>query len=212
LLDEPLSNLDARLRLEMRAELKRIHAQFKTTIVFVTHDQWEAMTLATTIAVMNGGTLQQIGSPNDIYNRPANRFVAEFVGTPPMNIIEGGSGSDDLFEQASAFLAARLQAHSDIGSVGIRPEAIQLAMSFDQIPPDSFHNRVTVTGVLPTGGSWIVEAKTASATLFLTMQSAPNLRAGDGAYLWISPDAFHVFDKAGNRLSDADEVFHQPAN
>ncbi|RVL95029.1 ABC transporter ATP-binding protein, partial [Sinorhizobium meliloti] len=83
LLDEPLSNLDARLRLEMRAELKRLHKEFKTTIVFVTHDQWEAMTLATTIAVMNEGTLQQMGTPNDIYDRPANRFVAEFVGSPP---------------------------------------------------------------------------------------------------------------------------------
>ena len=88
LMDEPLSNLDARLRLEMRTELKRIHNTFKTTIVFVTHDQWEAMALATKIAVMKDGELQQVGTPNDIYDRPANRFVAEFVGTPPINIIE----------------------------------------------------------------------------------------------------------------------------
>ena len=88
LLDEPLSNLDAALRLEMRAELKRLHREFGTTIVFVTHDQWEAMTLATTIAVMSQGRLQQVGSPNEIYDRPANRFVAQFVGNPPINMID----------------------------------------------------------------------------------------------------------------------------
>ena len=93
LLDEPLSNLDAALRLEMRAELKRLHAEFKTTIVFVTHDQWEAMTLATTIAVMSEGRLQQVGTPNDIYDRPANRFVAQFVGNPPINIIDLTAGT-----------------------------------------------------------------------------------------------------------------------
>ncbi len=108
LLDEPLSNLDARLRLEMRAELKRIHKEFKTTIVFVTHDQWEAMTLATTIAVMNNGTLQQMGTPNEIYDRPANRFVAEFVGSPPINIIElEGGGATDIARQAASYLSTR---------------------------------------------------------------------------------------------------------
>ncbi len=80
LFDEPLSNLDARLRLEMRTELKRIHGEFGTTIVFVTHDQWEAMTLATRIAVMNNGTLQQVGCCEEIYDRRANRFVAGLVG------------------------------------------------------------------------------------------------------------------------------------
>lgn len=88
LLDEPLSNLDSRLRLEMRAELKRIHKVFGTTIIFVTHDQWEAMTLATSIVVMKEGTLQQLGTPEDIYERPANRFVAEFVGNPPINLVD----------------------------------------------------------------------------------------------------------------------------
>src|ERR1044072_6854729 len=88
LLDEPLSNLDSRLRLEMRAELKRIHHNFGSTIVFVTHDQWEAMTLATRIAVMFEGRLQQIGSPTDIYDRPRNRLVAEFLGNPPINVVD----------------------------------------------------------------------------------------------------------------------------
>jgi iron(III) transport system ATP-binding protein len=87
LLDEPLSNLDATLRLEMRAELRRLHETFGTTIVFVSHDQWEAMTLATTIAVMSAGHMQQVGTPDEIYATPANRFVAEFIGTPRLNMI-----------------------------------------------------------------------------------------------------------------------------
>lgn len=83
---------DAKLRLEMRAELKRIHAEAGSTIVFVTHDQWGAMTLATIIAVMSEGELQQVGTPDDIYERPANRFVAESVGSLPINIIERAEG------------------------------------------------------------------------------------------------------------------------
>src|SRR5690606_14152271 len=115
LLDEPLSNLDARLRLEMRAELKRLHEAFKTTIVFVTHDQWEAMTLATSIAVMSEGALQQVGTPNDIYEHPANRFVAEFVGSPPINIIEMGENSTNpLAASARAWFARHYPRLADI--------------------------------------------------------------------------------------------------
>ena len=126
LLDEPLSNLDAALRLEMRAELKRLHREFETTIVFVTHDQWEAMTLATTIAVMSEGRLQQVGTPNDIYDRPANRFVAQFVGNPPINIIELGAGTDpSRRRRRRRFLDARIRRMAGVGSVGIRPEAIR---------------------------------------------------------------------------------------
>ena len=106
LLDEPLSNLDAALRLEMRAELKRLHREFGTTIVFVTHDQWEAMTLATTIAVMSQGRLQQVGKPNEIYDRPANRFVAQFVGNPPINMIDLGGGDAARRRRRGAFSAS----------------------------------------------------------------------------------------------------------
>jgi iron(III) transport system ATP-binding protein len=122
LLDEPLSNLDAQLRLEMRAELKRIHAEFGSTIVFVTHDQLEAMTLATHVAVMNTGVLEQFGSPLDIYNRPASKFVAEFVGSPPMNLAPG-DGTDLLGTSLRDYAAARLDAEPPgvVGSVGVRP-------------------------------------------------------------------------------------------
>ena len=89
LLDEPLSNLDAKLRAELRAELKRLHARLETTMIFVTHDQVEAMTLGDRIAVMDRGRLQQVGTPEDIYRRPRNIFVARFVGSPAMNLLPG---------------------------------------------------------------------------------------------------------------------------
>src|SRR5439155_12842573 len=93
LMDEPLSNLDAMLRVQMRSELKRLHHEFATTVIYVTHDQMEAMTMADRIAVMSGGTVQQIGSPDEIYDRPANIFVAGFIGSPAMNFLRGNVGT-----------------------------------------------------------------------------------------------------------------------
>ena len=205
LLDEPLSNLDARLRLEMRAELKRIHAEFGTTIVFVTHDQWEAMTLATSIAVMNEGTLQQIGRPNDIYERPANRFVAEFVGSPPINVIEMGQGHA-LDRAVRDWLAQRLGDAGPVGSVGVRPEALQLASGESAAPPGSFGHPARVTGILPTGGSWIIETNADGRVIFLTTTVSPALRGGEQVWLHARPAALHVFDTAGQRLAGADEA------
>ncbi len=101
LFDEPLSNLDAKLRVEMRAELKRLHHQLGTTTIYVTHDQEEAMTLGDRIVVMKDGVIQQVGVPLEVYNRPVNRFVAGFVGTPPMNFLDGrllSEGGDIFFD------------------------------------------------------------------------------------------------------------------
>jgi multiple sugar transport system ATP-binding protein len=94
LMDEPLSNLDAMLRVQMRSELKRLHHEFATTVIYVTHDQMEAMTMADRIAVMSGGSVQQIGAPDEIYDRPANTFVAGFIGSPAMNFLRGNIGTD----------------------------------------------------------------------------------------------------------------------
>ena len=112
LFDEPLSNLDARLRVEMRAELKALHHRLGATILYVTHDQEEAMTLGDRLLVMNEGVVQQVGTPDEIYNQPANAFVAGFLGTPPMNIFPGGLAN--LEERDGMVL-------------GIRPDAIQPA-------------------------------------------------------------------------------------
>jgi iron(III) transport system ATP-binding protein len=198
LLDEPLSNLDARLRLEMRAELKRLHAAFGTTIVFVTHDQWEAMTLATRIAVMRDGVLQQVGTPDDIYQRPANRFVAEFVGNPPINIVEiGQSGRGELAGRMRAFVAKARPSLDGFASAGIRPEAIRLGA---EPSDDAFASPARVTGILPTGGSWVLELGCGSDTLFMIANEPPNTPVGAEVRLHIKPAAVHLFDTAGRRL------------
>lgn len=206
LLDEPLSNLDAALRLEMRAELKRLHREFKTTIVFVTHDQWEAMTLATTIAVMSEGMLQQVGTPNDIYDRPANRFVAQFVGNPPINILELGNAKSELSASASRFLGERYAELRGAGSVGLRPEAIRLASEQREVPEGAFSGHAEVTGILPTGGSWIIELTSSGEKLFLTTHQSPEIEVGEQATFWVKPKALHVFDAKGERLEAADKL------
>jgi multiple sugar transport system ATP-binding protein len=133
LMDEPLSNLDARLRVQMRGELKRLQHDLGTTTVYVTHDQAEAMTLARRVAVMRGGRLQQFDTPMNIYNRPANRFVAEFVGSPSMNFIDGrlDAGSRRLEGPGVALSLEeahldRINKHNRV-TLGIRPEHISVA-------------------------------------------------------------------------------------
>src|SRR5689334_1899471 len=130
LMDEPLSNLDARLRVQMRGELKHLQHELGTTTIYVTHDQAEAMTLASRVAVMRKGRLQQFDTPMNIYNRPANRFVAEFVGSPSMNFIEGRieSGtfvSDSLQIRLQDEQLTGLAARSQL-TIGVRPEHIQV--------------------------------------------------------------------------------------
>src|SRR5687768_4186532 len=132
LMDEPLSNLDARLRVQMRGELKRLQHQLGTTTIYVTHDQAEAMTLASRVAVMKKGRLQQFDTPMNIYNHPANRFVAEFVGSPSMNFVEGSVDtangtfvSDSLRVLLNPEQIKELSGQSRL-TMGIRPEHIQV--------------------------------------------------------------------------------------
>lgn len=166
LFDEPLSNLDARLRIEMRLEIKRLHQRMGTTIVYVTHDQVEAMTLGDKIAVMKGGEIQQFGTPQDIYDNPANRFVAEFMGSPTMNFI------DTQLEPQNGRLGVRLEADGQhywlpvapqaqtalaarAGkpvSLGIRPE--QITHAHDNDPDSVAHARVVLNE--PTGPDTMV--------------------------------------------------------
>jgi multiple sugar transport system ATP-binding protein len=132
LFDEPLSNLDAKLRMEMRTELKRLHQMLKTTVVYVTHDQIEAMTLATRIAVMRDGRIEQLGTPEEIYNQPATLYVATFVGAPPMNLLKATvaqsqlalSGTRILLPIPESFVGQLREGREVI--VGLRPEAFRL--------------------------------------------------------------------------------------
>ncbi|MBT3360974.1 MAG: ABC transporter ATP-binding protein [Rhodospirillales bacterium] len=207
LLDEPLSNLDARLRLEMRAELKRIHSEFGTTVIFVTHDQWEAMTLATSIAVMHEGALQQVGSPDDIYARPANRFVAEFVGSPPINIVEFGSHiQSQLSDLVRDLLAKSGQPRDQAGSIGLRPEKIQLCLSPGQVPDGQFGGSAILVSVLPTGGSWILELDIGGTTLFTTANQPPEFNVGSEIWFYSDWSELHVFDADGNHFPSDNHV------
>ncbi|MBJ7552172.1 ABC transporter ATP-binding protein [Marinomonas ostreistagni] len=201
LLDEPLSNLDAALRLSMRAELTRLHKEFGTTIVFVTHDQWEAMTLATQIAVMNKGSLQQIGTPDDIYERPANRFVAEFIGNPPINMLPAESDIAQHLVNISGFSMSS-EVVAGQATLGLRPEGLQLSTdaSGRGLP-------VVISDIMPTGGAWIIELQaraasdhTAPLNLVYTTQTPPMWRKGDPVFLRVAPHAMHLFSKDGARL------------
>ena len=126
-MDEPLSNLDAKLRNRMRFELRRLHEQHGTTTVYVTHDQVEAMTLADRMAVLNAGKLQQVDAPLEVYRNPANAFVAGFIGSPPMNLIEG-EAKDGVLQVGGTSLALpeHLAGSRGEGSLGIRPEDIDV--------------------------------------------------------------------------------------
>jgi multiple sugar transport system ATP-binding protein len=153
LMDEPLSNLDAKLRLQMRAELKHLQHELAITTVYVTHDQIEAMTLATRVAVMDQGRLQQLGTPREIYNDPANLFVAGFIGSPSMNLLPGGL-EEGRFAGAGLALAGVGGGTRDNVVLGIRPEDVSIAAG-----PDQTHVTVQIYTAELTGESVLVTAK-----------------------------------------------------
>jgi multiple sugar transport system ATP-binding protein len=192
LFDEPLSNLDAKLRVEMRAEIKQLHQRTKTTTVYVTHDQVEAMTLGDRIAVMKDGLVQQFGTPAEIYNRPANRFVAEFIGSPAMNMVDvqrqgqgvGAHGID--LALTSAHQGAAL-AHSANDLVyGLRPECIGFA---DQGLPG------TLAMIEPTGPETYATVDTAVGKLTARVPGVLNAQVGETVRLQWSPEQVHLFDR-----------------
>ncbi|MDP9867794.1 MULTISPECIES: ABC transporter ATP-binding protein [Streptosporangium] len=199
LLDEPLSNLDARLRLEMRAELKRIHEESGATIVFVTHDQLEALTMATDVAVMNEGELQQLAAPMEMYARPANRFVAEFVGSPPMAIIDVGSSRTGLAGSLLRSVEARA-ARCVPAAVGIRPEALRLGAP----PGSAWREEAVVEAVLPAGSSWTVRLRVLDTELYALSYTPVEAAPGEVLTCWT--DQMHLFGADGARISSWDRT------
>ena len=185
LMDEPLSNLDARLRVQMRGELKRLQHQLGTTTIYVTHDQAEAMTLASRIAVMKNGRLQQFDTPLNIYNHPANRFVAEFVGSPSMNFIAGKIESGMFVSDALKFPVNK--ADSDV-TIGIRPEHIHVSTQ----PQD---------GAIPAS-VYVTELMGNETFVFLTVgtsrliaRASADFRADEDGKVWlrVETDKAHFF-------------------
>lgn len=134
LFDEPLSNLDAALRVNMRIELSRLHKELRTTMVYVTHDQVEAMTMGDRIAVFNKGRIEQIGGPMDLYNRPANEFVAGFIGSPRINFIDRPTGDTTSMQHADFWRCLVRNVHADAHRIGIRPEHLSVSTAGQGIP------------------------------------------------------------------------------
>jgi multiple sugar transport system ATP-binding protein len=213
LFDEPLSNLDAKLRVDMRVEIKRLHQQTGTTIVYVTHDQIEAMTLATRIAVLKDGELQQVGSPYEVYNSPANLFVADFMGSPSMNLIEAkvaktNGAASIVLERAGGepiVLAAPKSADAtklrDGGSVifGIRPEAVSDPESADRNSKSVATFPCHVDIVEPAGSDTFVVTKIAGKEVTARMRADADVRPGQKVSFAFNLDKAVLFDPASTQ-------------
>jgi multiple sugar transport system ATP-binding protein len=193
LFDEPLSNLDAKLRVQMRAEIKELHQRLGTTIVYVTHDQIEAMTLADRIVVMRDGVIEQVGTPLEVYDRPLNEFVAGFIGSPAMNFLKGtmtGRG----FELGGGLLLPADVADPSVATYGVRPE--HLGIDPAGVP-------LTVSVIEPTGSETLVLGRVGDQPLSAVLRGRPDVRPGAVIPLQPEPGHSHIFDAEGRRVSPA---------
>ncbi|PZV38180.1 sn-glycerol-3-phosphate import ATP-binding protein UgpC [Mesorhizobium kowhaii] len=202
LFDEPLSNLDAKLRVQMRSEIRKLHRRLNATSVFVTHDQVEAMTLADRLVVMNGGRVEQVGTPGEIYNRPASRFVATFVGAPAMNILEGTVELDGISLLGGSRRLAVQRAGLAVGAqvaVGIRPEAVRLVA-----PGTAGALDATVDLVEELGAGRVIYVDLDGASFSVMTSEAVHPDPGSTVGLRFLLDDMHFFSsQTGTRL----EVF-----
>jgi sn-glycerol 3-phosphate transport system ATP-binding protein len=193
LFDEPLSNLDAKLRGQMRVEIRRLQRNLRTTSVYVTHDQLEAMTLADRLVVMNAGRVEQVGKPNELYERPASLFVAGFIGSPPMNFLpvgflreQGQSGLDGVPAAATV--------------VGIRPDSIALA---EPAGRPAARLQATLELVEPVGGESHLHMRLGSGQLIVVEASGrPSVAEGEAMDIYLPTDSFHAFNaESGQRVN-----------
>jgi multiple sugar transport system ATP-binding protein len=208
LFDEPLSNLDAKLRVQMRTEIKRVHQKVKTTTVYVTHDQVEAMTLADRVVVMNGGKIEQIGTPNELYHQPKTRFVAGFIGSPAMNFIPGkletnGSGlkvrlSDKLTIAVPESRSARYRdaAGKDV-LFGLRPEHITETRGHNGGSQGQEFG-ITLDVVEPMGMETMVFFKIGDTEVCGRVEPTAAKGAGENMQLRANLDHMHLIDPATN--------------
>jgi multiple sugar transport system ATP-binding protein len=205
LFDEPLSNLDAKLRVAMRSEIKSLHQRLKTTTIYVTHDQIEAMTMADRIVVMRAGQVEQMGAPLDLYDRPANTFVAEFIGSPAMNMLPAEllrSGGTAIARVGNVQLALSPQPPGPATQsiiLGIRPEHIETAAG-----PDGFESRVETVEPLGAQVQILTDLAGSKITVLLNERRLPAI--GSSLRLRVRPEHVHMFDAStGLRLDDSDQ-------
>ncbi|UHS59446.1 ABC transporter ATP-binding protein [Agrobacterium vaccinii] len=197
LFDEPLSNLDAKLRVQMRGEIKALHQRIGTTTIYVTHDQVEAMTMADKIVVLHDGVIEQIGAPLELYDRPANLFVAGFIGSPAMNFIRGHV-EEGVFRTAKGLTLPLPQTANpaELGGrdlvYGIRPEHIRVAT-------DGIEGRVEI--VEGTGSEIYAKLNCSGEDISCLFRERLNIRFGDTVHIAIDPASVHLFDKdTGKRI------------
>jgi multiple sugar transport system ATP-binding protein len=211
LMDEPLSNLDAKLRVSMRAEIKRLHRRLKTTFVYVTHDQTEAMTLGDRICVLKGGDVMQCDTPHVLYNEPANLFVATFIGSPQMNILEGTLTADGDVSRVSGegfrFVLPKRASHEDGPiKVGVRPEHLRVATE-DERAKDEHILTSTVEVTEPMGFETYVSLGVMSAVeeqhpVVARVPEEDSPEVGATVSLTVDPLKIHLFDaESGTRLA-----------
>jgi multiple sugar transport system ATP-binding protein len=198
LLDEPLSNLEPTLRSDLRAELLDLHRALHTTVVYVTHDQIEAMTMGQRIAVLEGGRLRQVGTPAELYGRPADVFVARFIGNPGMNILSGrgrGVGEEGGIVDCGAWsVPVPLERYEGEIYLGVRPEHVSL------VAPDQGVGAAEVRGVEPLGPDTLVRVDAGGPALVARVHGIPDLRPGDRVGVKLDRRQLHLFDAAGARL------------
>jgi multiple sugar transport system ATP-binding protein len=198
LFDEPLSNLDAKLRVSMRTEIKAIHQKLGNTIIYVTHDQVEAMTMADRIVVMNAGRIEQQGSPTALYDRPANIFVAGFLGSPAMNFIEGVYDSEGRVEASSGLRVPAPPGLAFAGQkvvAGLRPEHLEV------VAPDQSVNRALVNIIEPTGQDTLLHVDASGTPLTVSVRRRLAVKLGETIGLTTLPSEVHLFSRVdGHRL------------
>ena len=194
LFDEPLSNLDAKLRTQMRVEIKRLQRSLSTTSVYVTHDQMEAMTLADRLVVLNAGRIEQVGTPIELYERPATTFVATFIGSPSMNLLDGLQQAD-----AGIVLAPESGPAGRVATVGVRPE--DLAIVEGENRGHALSIRATVEAIELVGAESYVHARTdAGIPILFRVQGRTQLPIGSSVTVGADAAALHLFDSQGDRI------------
>jgi multiple sugar transport system ATP-binding protein len=195
LFDEPLSNLDAKLCVQMRVELKRLHERLETTAIYVTHDQVEAMTLGHRVVVMKDGRVQQIGEPLELYGRPANKFVAGFIGSPAMNFVEVSLSSDGRWAETEGLrlpAPGRMRAYGGQRlTLGVRPEAMQIANGADA-GGSSFATEVDV--VEPLGNEILLNFRAGGVPMVARVDPGVRVKAHENVRFALDPERLHFFD------------------
>jgi len=200
LFDEPLSNLDAKLRGQMRVEIKALQRSLGVTSVYVTHDQLEAMTLADTLVVMNGGVVEQIGAPLDVYEKPASTFVASFIGAPPMNLLPLTRSGDGCRLPDGSVLPAGSHPRGEAATLGFRPEDVVIG------GPDALALDFEVVAAEPVGAESFLHGRAGGSGIVVRVQGRATALPRDRIRIGVPQDRLHLFGADGKRIEPAGAI------